>query len=261
MSARVSWLKLHDPRVVVMGKPARDLGPPVFPRSLRACRSVVVISFVCFARKNSSVRHCLAAPPVISPRCSAAVRGGKGGSGPKAPGVITDPAIHERVLPEPRITARCRRALAGRHGIPAPRPRQQEFLVLIEKLAEHIERVGLPAPGSLQPPAGHKTASLIRASRFVVWPGHCPPWLRPSRPLPRRRHLARQVDSSLSLAATAFSLPDRPRPPAAAAHHRNNVGALGSHRRARAQCRSHSQQIWAGETILESVRSPSSQRR
>jgi 23S rRNA (cytidine1920-2'-O)/16S rRNA (cytidine1409-2'-O)-methyltransferase len=134
---QLAWKLRRDPRVVVMEKTnAREIAPPMFPQPFSQADLVVIdCSFI-------SLRKIL--PPAVallrsSGRIVALIKpqfeAGKA-EADKGEGVITDPAIHARVLAELEEFVACQPGLRWRGVTPSPLlgpAGNKEFLALIEK--------------------------------------------------------------------------------------------------------------------------------
>jgi 23S rRNA (cytidine1920-2'-O)/16S rRNA (cytidine1409-2'-O)-methyltransferase len=134
---QLAWKLRRDPRVVVMEKThAREIAPPMFPQPFSPADLVVIdCSFI-------SLRKIL--PPTVallrsSGRIVALIKpqfeAGKA-EADKGEGVITDPAIHARVLAELEEFVACQPGLRWRGVTASPLlgpAGNKEFLALIEK--------------------------------------------------------------------------------------------------------------------------------
>jgi 23S rRNA (cytidine1920-2'-O)/16S rRNA (cytidine1409-2'-O)-methyltransferase len=134
---QLAWKLRRDPRVVVMEKTnARQLTPAAFPQPFAPMDLVVVDCSFISLRKILPPAVALLRPSgkivaLIKPQFEA----GKA-EADKGAGVITDPAIHERVLRELEAFVRLRDDLRWRGVTESPLlgpAGNKEFLVLIEK--------------------------------------------------------------------------------------------------------------------------------
>jgi 23S rRNA (cytidine1920-2'-O)/16S rRNA (cytidine1409-2'-O)-methyltransferase len=134
---QLAWKLRQDPRVIVMEKTnARDLGPARFPAPFAPVDLVVIdCSFISLRKILPSAIALLRPAGNIVALLKPQFEAGKA-EADKGAGVITDPAIHERVLrevreftgtlPHTRWRAATESPLLGPAG-------NKEFLVLIEK--------------------------------------------------------------------------------------------------------------------------------
>jgi 23S rRNA (cytidine1920-2'-O)/16S rRNA (cytidine1409-2'-O)-methyltransferase len=134
---QLAWKLRRDPRVVVMEKTnARHLTPAQFPKTFSQADIVVIDCSFISLRKILPAAVALLRPSgrivaLIKPQFEA----GKA-EADKGAGVITDPAVHERVLQELREFAAAQTGLNWRGVTESPLlgpAGNKEFLVLIEK--------------------------------------------------------------------------------------------------------------------------------
>ena len=134
---QLAWKLRHDRRVVVMEKTnARELLPAAFPQPFVPVDLLVIdCSFISLRKILPPAVALLAAPGKIIALIKPQFEAGKT-EADKGEGVITDPAIHERILLELEAFVAGLRGLAWRGvtGSPLLGPAgNKEFLVLIEK--------------------------------------------------------------------------------------------------------------------------------
>src|ERR1041384_4848733 len=133
---QLAWKLRRDPRVVVMDKTnARELAPAKFPRPFSPVNLVVIdCSFISLRKILPAAVALLRAPGRIVALIKPQFEAGKA-EADKGAGVITDPAVHERVINELRQFVERDLGLNWR-GItesPLKGPAgNREFLVLIE---------------------------------------------------------------------------------------------------------------------------------
>jgi 23S rRNA (cytidine1920-2'-O)/16S rRNA (cytidine1409-2'-O)-methyltransferase len=134
---QLAWKLRRDPRVVVMEKTnARSLTPRSFPQPFAGADLLVAdCSFISLKiilpPAVALLRHCGRILALVKPQFEA----GKA-EADKGAGVITDPAIHARVLRELKEFAGASTALHWRGETPSPLlgpAGNKEFLVLLEK--------------------------------------------------------------------------------------------------------------------------------
>lgn len=134
---QLAWKLRRDPRVVVMEKTnARSLTPRSFPQPFAGADLLVAdCSFISLKiilpPAVALLRHCGRILALVKPQFEA----GKA-EADKGAGVITDPAIHARVLRELKEFAGARTALRWHGETPSPLlgpAGNKEFLVLLEK--------------------------------------------------------------------------------------------------------------------------------
>ena len=134
---QLAWKLRRDPRVVVMEKTnARSLSPRSFPQPFAGADLLVAdCSFISLKiilpPAVALLRHCGRILALVKPQFEA----GKA-EADKGAGVITDPAIHARVLRELKEFTGARTALQWRGETPSPLlgpAGNKEFLVLLEK--------------------------------------------------------------------------------------------------------------------------------
>ena len=134
---QLAWKLRRDPRVVVMEKTnARQLTPAAFPRPFAPVDLVVVdCSFISLRKILPPAVALLRSSGKIVALIKPQFEAGKA-EADKGAGVITDPAIHERVLRELEAFVRRRDDLRWRGVTESPLlgpAGNKEFLVLIEK--------------------------------------------------------------------------------------------------------------------------------
>jgi 23S rRNA (cytidine1920-2'-O)/16S rRNA (cytidine1409-2'-O)-methyltransferase len=134
---QLAWKLRRDPRVVVMEKTnARQLTPAAFPRPFAPVDLVVVdCSFISLRKILPPAVALLRSSGKIVALIKPQFEAGKA-EADKGAGVITDPAIHERVLRELEAFVRLRDDLRWRGVTESPLlgpAGNKEFLVLIEK--------------------------------------------------------------------------------------------------------------------------------
>jgi 23S rRNA (cytidine1920-2'-O)/16S rRNA (cytidine1409-2'-O)-methyltransferase len=134
---QLAWKLRRDPRVVVMEKTnARSLTPRSFPQPFSGADLVVAdCSFISLKiilpPAVALLRRCGRILALVKPQFEA----GKA-EADKGAGVITDPAVHDRVLRELKEFAAGRTVLRWRGETPSPLlgpAGNKEFLVLLEK--------------------------------------------------------------------------------------------------------------------------------
>jgi len=132
---QLAWKLRTDPRVVVMEKTnARNLTPDSFPRPFSAFSLIVIDCSFISLRLVLPAAVALLGPSgriiaLIKPQFEA----GKA-EADKGAGVITDPAIHERILLEMRAFVEAHTPLRWREATPSPLlgpAGNKEFLVLL----------------------------------------------------------------------------------------------------------------------------------
>ena len=135
--AQLAWKLRQDPRVVVMEKTnARHLVPARFPQPFAPVDLIVAdCSFISLRRILPPAVALLRASGRIVALIKPQFEAGKA-EADKGAGVITDPAVHQRVLEELRHFVTTELRLAWRLVTPSPLlgpAGNKEFLVLIEK--------------------------------------------------------------------------------------------------------------------------------
>lgn len=134
---QLAWKLRCDPRVVVMEKTnARRLTPAMFPRPFSAADLVVIdCSFISLQKILPSAISLLSPPGRIIALIKPQFEAGKA-EADAGKGVITDPAIHQRVLRELKEHVARHAGVAWRGVVESPLigpAGNKEFLVLIEK--------------------------------------------------------------------------------------------------------------------------------
>jgi len=134
---QLAWKLRQDPRVIVMEKTnARQLSPANFPQPFTPMDVAVVdCSFISLRKILPAVIALLKVPAKIIPLIKPQFEAGKQ-EADRGAGVITDPAIHERVLRELQnyIAAQPGLRWVGVTESPLLGPAgNKEFLALIEK--------------------------------------------------------------------------------------------------------------------------------
>lgn len=135
--AQLAWKLRQDPRVTVMEKTnARGLTPQVFPAPFRPFELVVAdCSFISLRKILPAAVALVAVPGSIVALVKPQFEAGRE-EADRGRGVITDPAIHARVLAELEQFVRAIPALAWRGVTESPLigpAGNKEFLVLLEK--------------------------------------------------------------------------------------------------------------------------------
>jgi 23S rRNA (cytidine1920-2'-O)/16S rRNA (cytidine1409-2'-O)-methyltransferase len=135
---QLAWKLRHDRRVVVMEKTnARHLAPAHFPAPFTpADLAVVDCSFISLRKILPAVVALLRRPGKIVALIKPQFEAGKA-EADRGAGVITDPAIHERVLSELKEFVRTLPGWEWRGVVPSPilgPAGNKEFLVLIENV-------------------------------------------------------------------------------------------------------------------------------
>ena len=135
--AQLAWKLRQDPRVTVMEKTnARGLTPQVFPAPFQPFALVVAdCSFISLRKILPPAVALLAVPGSLVALVKPQFEAGKE-EADRGRGVITDPAIHARVLAELAAFVRAQPALAWRGVTESPLlgpAGNKEFLVLLEK--------------------------------------------------------------------------------------------------------------------------------
>jgi 23S rRNA (cytidine1920-2'-O)/16S rRNA (cytidine1409-2'-O)-methyltransferase len=133
---QLAWKLRRDPRVVVMDKTnARELAPAKFPQPFSRVNLVVIdCSFISLRKILPAAVALLRAPGRIVALIKPQFEAGKA-EADKGAGVITDPAVHERVINELRqfVERDLRLNWRGVTESPLKGPAgNREFLVLIE---------------------------------------------------------------------------------------------------------------------------------
>ena len=133
---QLAWKLRRDPRVVVMDKTnARELAPAKFPQPFSRVNLVVIdCSFISLRKILPAAVALLRAPGRIVALIKPQFEAGKA-EADKGAGVITDPAVHERVINELRqfVERDLRLNWRGVSESPLKGPAgNREFLVLIE---------------------------------------------------------------------------------------------------------------------------------
>lgn len=135
-SGQLAWKLRRDPRVVTREKcNARDLAPGMLEFERPARLAVVDCSFIGLAKILPAVVALLAAPAKVVALVKPQFEAGRM-EVDKGAGVITDPAIHQRVLAEVRAFVESQPGLAwvGSTESPLVGPAgNKEYLALIEK--------------------------------------------------------------------------------------------------------------------------------
>jgi 23S rRNA (cytidine1920-2'-O)/16S rRNA (cytidine1409-2'-O)-methyltransferase len=134
---QLAWKLRNDPRVVVMEKTnARDLTPASFPQPFTAADLIVIdCSFISLQKVLPAAVALLRPSAKLVALVKPQFEAGKA-EVDKGEGVITDPAIHERVLSELRIFVDSMPQICwmGRTESPLLGPAgNKEFLLLLEK--------------------------------------------------------------------------------------------------------------------------------
>ena len=134
---QLAWKLRQDPRVVVMEKTnARDLTPAKFPAPFsRADLVVIDCAFISLRKILPAAVALLRTPGKIVALIKPQFEAGKA-QADKGAGVITDPAVHERVLNELEQFVKTQLHLQWRAVIASPLlgpAGNKEFLALIEK--------------------------------------------------------------------------------------------------------------------------------
>lgn len=135
--AQLAWKLRQDPRVTVMEKTnARGLTPQVFPAPFQPFELIVAdCSFISLRKILPPAVALLAVPGSIVALVKPQFEAGRE-EADRGRGVITDPAIHARVLAELEAFVRAMPALAWRGVTESPLlgpAGNKEFLVLLEK--------------------------------------------------------------------------------------------------------------------------------
>src|ERR1700722_2289129 len=137
---QLAWKLRHDPRVVVMEKTnARDLTPAKFPAPFAPVDLIVIdCSFISLSRILPVAVALLRVSGKLLPLIKPQFEAGKA-EADKGRGVITDPAIHARVLAELEEFVYAQAGLAWRGSTESPLlgpAGNREFFALIEKTGE-----------------------------------------------------------------------------------------------------------------------------
>ncbi len=134
---QLAWKLRHDPRVVVMEKTnARELTPARFPQPFHPVDLTVIdCSFISLTRILPAAVALLSTPGMLVPLIKPQFEAGKA-EADKGRGVITDPAVHARVLSELREFVAGQPLVVWRGSIESPLlgpAGNKEFFALIEK--------------------------------------------------------------------------------------------------------------------------------
>src|ERR1700722_509429 len=137
---QLAWKLRHDPRVVVMEKTnARDLTPAKFPAPFAPVDLIVIdCSFISLSRILPVAVALLRVSGKLLPLIKPQFEAGKA-EADKGRGVITDPAIHARVLREVEAFVKLQNGLEWRGSTESPLlgpAGNKEFFALIEKTSQ-----------------------------------------------------------------------------------------------------------------------------
>ena len=135
---QLAWKLRRDPRVIVMEKTnARSLGLERFPPNFRAAEVVTIdCSFISLRKIIPTAVALLRAKGNIIALIKPQFEAGRA-EADRGEGVITDPAVHARVIAELETFVRAQHGLAWRDVVDSPLlgpAGNKEFLALIEKI-------------------------------------------------------------------------------------------------------------------------------
>ncbi len=136
---QIAWKLRQDPRVIVMEKTnARNITPALFPQPFFGAAILVIdCSFISLRMILPAAIALLASSAKVVALVKPQFEAGKT-EVDKGAGVITDPAIHERVLQEIKVFISERTTLLWRGQTESPLlgpAGNKEFLILLEKTA------------------------------------------------------------------------------------------------------------------------------